>query len=157
MTPRKFHSSKKDTDSKTTDSKTNFVRYNPNLNEVTGSINASLLMDRLEHWFEVQKNKPFYKFTTPPAKKHAAYKVGDSWTEQLGFTKSEFDASFLKIGIKHQSKEKFEVEQHLKKQFMVKGKEMFYCSYYERLTHKVYYVRNHELMKRRFPKGIYYF
>ena len=71
------------------------LRYCPELNTITGSVTASLLMCQLEYWFNKKGNKPFYKFLGPCEDEH--YHTGDSWTEELGFTKAEFRTAFSKI------------------------------------------------------------
>ena len=72
------------------------LRYCPELNALTGSVTSSLLMCQLDYWFDKTDHKPFYKFLSPCQDEH--YHKGDSWTEELGFTKSEFRTAFSKIG-----------------------------------------------------------
>jgi len=45
--------------------------------------------------------EPFYKFKEPC--KHNAYRPGDSWTEELGFSRAEFDNAMKIIGTKLKS------------------------------------------------------
>ena len=84
-----------------------FIKYNPALRAEFGSQTAVLLFDRLEYWFKIKKNQ-FYKFIEPC--EHGAYKIGDSWSEELGFSKKVFRTAFDKIGIRYKSKTEFEKE-----------------------------------------------
>lgn len=59
--------------------------YCPELNLVTGSVNATLLMMQLEYWFKTTALAPFYKFLEPC--ESPRYKVGDSWCEEMGLSR----------------------------------------------------------------------
>lgn len=74
------------------------VTYRKKLNKITGSVTATILLQQLIYWAKKSNGKPFYKFRKEC--KHAHYKPGDSWTEELGFTLSEFDTALSKIGTK---------------------------------------------------------
>ena len=73
------------------------VLYRPRFNLFTGSLKASLLLHQIFYWY-TSKYRPFYKFKEPC--KDYRYNMGDSWTEELGFTKYEFDAALKRIGVK---------------------------------------------------------
>lgn len=109
------------------------LKYCPELNTFTGSITASLLLCQLEYWFSKRDSKPFYKFLSPCADEH--YYKGDSWTEELGFTKAEFRTAFRRIGTVYKSKSEF-----------LKSKDPFgdklYLSYYDRIKKLTYYMRH---------------
>lgn len=115
------------------------LRYCPELNTITGSVTASLLMCQLEYWFNKKGNKPFYKFLGPCEDKH--YHTGDSWTEELGFTKAEFRTAFSKIGITYKSKTAYKASCD-----PFEGK--LYLSYYDRSKNLTYYMRNHTLVNK---------
>lgn len=70
--------------------------------------------------------------------KHRYYKNGDSWVEEVGFTRRTFHTLFDQIGTRHKSKTQFFAA---KDKF--KGK--FYASYYDRDTNQTFYIRNHKL------------
>jgi hypothetical protein len=74
------------------------IVYRPEWKEVTGSVNATILLQQVMFWWEKQKCKPFYKFFQPPKKPHQNYKNGDSWVEELGFTISELRGALDKVG-----------------------------------------------------------
>nr|WP_307992542.1 hypothetical protein [uncultured Niameybacter sp.] len=112
--------------------------YDPSLNKVTGSVTATLLFLQLEHWFKVTKGKPFYKFLEPCEYPH--YRTGDSWTEELGFTKPEFRTAFSHIGKVYKSKKAY-----LESTDKFEGK--CYLSYYDRMKRITYYMRNPEAIK----------
>jgi hypothetical protein len=74
------------------------IPYRPQHNEVTGSVNATLLLQQIIWHFEEAERKPFPKFRKPC--QHEDYCDGESWTEELGFGKSEFDTALSRIGTK---------------------------------------------------------
>ncbi|MGL4737138.1 MAG: hypothetical protein ACRCW2_06730 [Cellulosilyticaceae bacterium] len=114
------------------------IKYQPELNEMTGSITATIVMGQLEYWFEKTGGKPFYKFLLPC--EDECYKDGDSWCEELGFSKNEFRTAFGHIGKVYKSKRAY-----------VESKDKFagkmYLSYYDRIRRRTYYMRNQELME----------
>lgn len=113
------------------------LRYCPQLNTLTGSITASLLMCQLEYWFKKTGAKPFYKFLSPCEDMH--YHTGDSWTEELGFTKAEFRTAFHKIGTVYKTKKAYKESTD-----PFEGK--MYLSYYDRIRKLTYYLRNDALV-----------
>ena len=74
------------------------IPYYSTYNLFTGSPNASILLAQLFYWWRINERKPFYKFKQPC--EHKAYKDGDSWTEELGFTEYQFDGALKRIGVK---------------------------------------------------------
>ena len=129
------------------------LKYCPELNRLTGSVNATLLMLQLEYWFEKckrshskfahSKEEKFYKFLEPC--EHEYYRQGDSWTEELGFTKFEFRSAFAKIGKTYKSKSAFKASKDL-----FEGQ--YYASYYDRTKGLTYYIRNNEVLSKVFEK-----
>src|SRR5574342_631762 len=69
------------------------IPYFKDLRKITGSVTASILMSQLEYWFE-EKPDGFYKFLQSPEGGHPNYKPGDSWCEELAFSKEEFRNAF---------------------------------------------------------------
>lgn len=119
------------------------IYYYPELVQITGSINAALMMAQLEFWFKVTGSKPFYKFLEPCG--HELYKEGDSWAEELGMTGSEVRTAFKRIGTIYKSKRAFTESQDI-----FKGKP--YASYYDRIRKTTYYLKNAEQVKQMMPK-----
>jgi hypothetical protein len=76
----------------------NLITYRPKLNKITGSVLSTILLQQAISLFNKNNNKPFFKFKEPC--NHKLYKKGDSWCEELGFTKNEFDRALAKIGQK---------------------------------------------------------
>lgn len=74
------------------------ILYRPELNEMTGSVTATILFQQILFRWDHNDRKPFYKFKSPC--KHNLYRVGDSWTEEIGFTKYEFDGAIKRIAKK---------------------------------------------------------
>jgi len=79
----------------------------------------------------------FYKFTKP-APKHPQYKQGDSWCEELGFSKDEFDTAKREVVTHYPSKDDW------KKGYLNEGsfKNKPFSSYYDRQNHLVHYFPN---------------
>lgn len=73
----------------------NIIIYRPELNEITGSVTATILLQQIIYRWD---GNPFYKFKSKC--KHELYKSGDSWTEELGFSEHEFDTALSKISTK---------------------------------------------------------
>lgn len=94
-------------------------------------------MQQLEYWFNKYPNW-FYKFTEPC--NHEVYKEGDSWCEELGFSRSEFTTAFNGLGVKYKSKTEYNAAQEDKFQ----GK--YYMAYTDRKQGLTYYYRNHEVV-----------
>ena len=84
------------------------IPYRKELNNLTGSVTASILLCQLIYWSERNDFKPFYKYKEPPnrlefesdeeyLKRVNPYRIGDSWCEELGFTKKIFDNALKRI------------------------------------------------------------
>ena len=114
------------------------IPYRKELREYAGSVTGSLLMMQLDYWF-CRHPDGFYKFLDPTPK-HPDYREGDSWTEELGFSKAEFRTAFDVIGIRHLSKSAY--VKALDK-FAGKDGEKFYASYHDKKNGLTWYFRNH--------------
>ena len=114
----------------------NTIPYVKELHPIAGGVLGCLVMQQLDYWFEGHP-EGFYKFLMPSD--HPAYKIGDSWTEELGMSKDEFRTAFDKIGIRYKSKSEFD-------QAADKFQGKFYCSYVDRRSNLTYYFRNHDLV-----------
>lgn len=71
------------------------ILYRKELNSITGGITSTILLQQMIFRFVNNDNKPFYKFKEPC--NHEKYKDGDSWCEELGFSKKEFDTAFKRL------------------------------------------------------------
>jgi hypothetical protein len=74
------------------------ILYYPLLNQITGHALASILLQQILYWRQRQEGKPFYKFAAPC--QHPAYRPGDSWQEELGFSRTEFETARRRLGKK---------------------------------------------------------
>lgn len=74
------------------------ISYRPSWKEITGSVNATILLQQVKFRWDSKEGQRFYKFFIPPKTNHSAYKPGDSWTEELGFTLSELQGAIKRIG-----------------------------------------------------------
>lgn len=71
------------------------ILYRKELNIITGSVTATILLQQIIFRYVSNQNKAFYKFIEPC--KHEKYKDGDSWCEELGFTRKEFLTAIKKL------------------------------------------------------------
>lgn len=113
------------------------IPYYPELNALTKSVTASLLMVQLEYWFSKTNGKTFYKFLETC--NHPSYIPGDGWLEEIGFSKKEFKNAFSKIGITYASKKEYDESKD-------KFEGMYYLSYRDRVKGLTFYQRNNELL-----------
>lgn len=118
----------------------NTIPYVKEVMPLAQSVTGCILMQQLDYWFERYPNG-FYKFQDA-APDHPAYKTGESWAEELGFSPAEFRTAFDKIGVRHKSKKDFVASAE-----PFEGK--FYCCYYDRLARLTYYHRNHQMLDAR--------
>lgn len=79
------------------------ILYRPEWRTFTGSVTSTILLQQILYRWDKNGRKPFYKFKEPCG--HDLYRPGDSWTEELGFSKKEFDSALKRIGTKVTQKE----------------------------------------------------
>ena len=72
----------------------NLIPYRKELNEITGGVTATILLQQIIYWHG-KAGGDFYKFIAPC--NHEKYREGDSWTEELGFTRKEFLTAYAKL------------------------------------------------------------
>lgn len=85
------------------------IPYRKKLNQITGKVTATILLQQVMYW-DIKKDGKFFKFITPCT--HDWYKENDSWLEELGFSRSEFNTAIKKIGYKRgKNKNKIENEE----------------------------------------------
>lgn len=114
------------------------IPYVKELRTTAGLVTACILWQQLDYWFAMPDHTDgFYKFLEPSS--HSNYKIGDSWIEELAFSKDEFRAAFDKIGIRYQSKTAYMREPD---PFSSK----FFCSYHDKIKGLTFYFRNHDLV-----------
>ena len=65
------------------------ISYRPILNHITGGLEQTILLQQIIFRWDNAGRKPFYKFKEECD--HKLYKNGDSWLEELGFTRRQFD------------------------------------------------------------------
>lgn len=113
----------------------NTIPYVKEIMPLAGSVTGCILMQQLDYWFERYPDG-FYKFQDA-APGHPQYEDGKSWTEELGFTLTEFRGAFDRIGVRHKSKSDWT---NAADKFQGK----FYCCYTDRRAGLTFYFRNHE-------------
>ena len=85
------------------------IPYRKKLNKITGKVTATILLQQVMYW-DIKKDGKFFKFIAPCT--HDWYKENDSWLEELGFSRSEFNTAIKKIGYKRgKNKNKIENEE----------------------------------------------
>ncbi len=85
------------------------ILYQPLLNQLTGHALASLLLQQILYRWRQNGRTPFYKFAAPC--RHVSYKAGDSWQEELAFSRTEFETARRRIGMKISRSKKKQTEQ----------------------------------------------
>jgi hypothetical protein len=115
------------------------IPYIKQLRIITGGVTSAILMQQLDYWFNKYPDG-FYKFMSP-CQGHPKYKKGQSWQEELCFTKDEFRTAFDRIAIRYLSKTEYDKAED-------KFNEKFYCSYIDKIEGLTYYFRNHELVDK---------
>lgn len=110
-----------------------FIKFYPEIKSSIGCEKATLILGRFEYWFTKYKNG-FYKFIEPC--NHPLYRTGDSWAEEIGFSRKVFSKAFDLIGIRYKSKSEF-------KNSRDKFQGKLYASYHDRKTNQTYFFRNH--------------
>lgn len=126
-------------------SKTSFyIKFYPKVKTSLGCEKATLILGRMEYWFNKYTNG-FYKFIEPCP--HPLYKEGDSWLEELGFSRKIFARAFDLIGVRYKSKSAY-----LKAIDKFQGK--LYASYHDRKSNKTFFIRNHDFASQ-FIKGLF--
>lgn len=126
-----------------------YIKFYPGIKSSLGCGKATLILGRFEYWF-TKYQQGFYKFIEPC--KHPLYRTGDSWAEEIGFSRKVFAKAFDLIGIRYKSKSAFQ-----KASNKFQGK--LYASYHDRKTNQTYFFRNHSfanqflqnLFKRKTP------
>jgi len=71
--------------------------YHPQWNSFTGSTNATILLSQIQFRWQKKKRQPFYKFLIPCAK-HAAYRPGDSWQEEISLGRAALTTARSELG-----------------------------------------------------------
>ena len=116
-----------------------FIKYNPEFKRFFGSEKAALIFDRLEYWSSKYPSG-FWKFFEF-CNYHPQYQEGDSWEEELGFSRKVFTRAFNFIGTHYKSK-----SEYLAQSDPFQGK--MYASYYDRKTNRTHFFRNHSAVEQ---------
>ena len=67
------------------------ISYRPKFNKHTGSVLATILLQQAAYWWCKMGEQPYYKFKEPC--NAPQYRDGESWCEELGFSRREFDTA----------------------------------------------------------------
>jgi hypothetical protein len=74
------------------------ILYRPEMTRAVGGVTSAILLQQMVYWWQRSEFGPFYKFKEPC--ESALYRPGDSWCEELGFSRAEFDTAIKRIGVK---------------------------------------------------------
>lgn len=74
------------------------IPYRPQLTRVVGSVTGSIFLQQVWYWWFNHDQQPFYKFNQPCD--HPLYRDGDSWVEELCFSKHELRTARNKVSVK---------------------------------------------------------
>lgn len=121
------------------------VAYRPEFVDLTGSVMSAILLQQIvyrsskKHWGG-KCGRPFYKFNAPCS--HPDYREGDSWQEELKFTRSELETALKRIAVKiTKGKSKQEVRQHALVMYWTdKTRKTWYEPNWPILGEKLYYL-----------------
>lgn len=110
------------------------VSYRPRLNALTGSVTATILFQQILYWWDKNNQQPFYKFAAPCD--HPDYKEGDSWQEELGFSRKELETAREGIAKKVNRNTKAEVFPQTLIAYWTNSDRRTYYEVNEELVHK---------------------
>lgn len=107
------------------------ILYHSIVNLLGGDKNAAILLDRSLYWSKTKKGERFYKHNAPCD----SFRDGDSWQEELNFSRRDLDGAAKKITNPHKTKGAFD-----KASDKFEGK--LYATYHDRRSNRKYYVLN---------------
>jgi len=75
------------------------ISYRPEWNSITGSTNATILLQQVFWRWIGNRGERFYKFLAPPKnpRPESLYQEGDSWLEELNISRHEFNSAVKKL------------------------------------------------------------
>lgn len=77
---------------------TKTIAYRPTFRRIAGSVTAAILLQQILYRWVRNDCQPFYKYKEPCDA--ADYRIGDSWCEELAFSREEFDGALKRIAQK---------------------------------------------------------
>lgn len=69
----------------------NSIPYRPQIAKHFENVACAILLQQILYWWVKNGCKPFFKFKQPC--ENSLYRAGDSWMEELGFSRREFNAA----------------------------------------------------------------
>ena len=120
-------------------------------------LHAALIVARIEVWFTLPDYtyRGFFKFVdaVPGNSRfyNRNYTPGDSWCEELGFSRRMFETAFALVGTTHKSLGFFREARKVGEEFLNdEGVECLYCAAHDNLKGYSMFYRNHRLADRLF-------
>lgn len=74
------------------------IAYRPSFRHIAGSVTGAILLQQILYRWVRNDFQPFYKYKEPCDAD--GYRPGDSWCEELAFSREEFDGALKRIGQK---------------------------------------------------------
>lgn len=74
------------------------ISYRPELVPLAGSVTAAILLAQIVYRAKARRYRSFYKFSQRC--QHPQYRRGDSWCEELAFTRREFEGARSRIAVR---------------------------------------------------------
>ncbi|MBA3533238.1 MAG: hypothetical protein H0T73_15065, partial [Ardenticatenales bacterium] len=84
------------------------IALDAELVRLAGDGNAALFLRQALFWQRLHQ-RPFYKFNAP-APNHPAYHSGDSWQEETGLTRSQFERARRRLAVKVQGSDPAQIK-----------------------------------------------
>jgi hypothetical protein len=100
------------------------ITYRPSLRVIGQSVTGTILFQQILYWWEKSGRKPFFKFKEPC--EHQAYSCGDSWCEELSFSKKEVTTALTKFAFRRTQDNKEEEHDKPVEFWMTPDRRTFY-------------------------------
>ena len=113
------------------------IPYRPSLNRLTGSMSATILLQQIVYRWLGKGQEPFSKFIAPCPRAFP----GDSWLEELGFTRHQFLTARARIATRIRTRDPKR-----------KAREKYLVFYWVDDAHNTWYEVNEPLLLRRLAK-----
>jgi len=126
------------------------ILYRPEWRQITGSVTSTILLQQIIFHWDKNGRKPFYKFKEPC--EHQLYKAGDSWCEELGFSRAEFDFAIKKIGFK-KSKKRNEIHELPVEYWIESSRLTYYSIHTENMSNRLLLLYNSVKRETHFRKS----
>lgn len=119
------------------------IALDADLVRLAGDGNTALFLRQCLFWWQALGRRPFYKFNAP-APNQSAYRPGDSWLEELGLSRSQFETARKRVAVKVAGKDLAQIEAALAAGALV--------VYWTEEDHKTWYLLNEAHLRALAPE-----